>query len=154
MRIFDWFIFIIVGKIKKPDECWFVFWNTTHAEVSSLFLQRNTVYDAWVLTRTMLRQLNSDADYAAENVWGIIIDLMLLFILGSSGSTTVTDLFSLLIQLARKRRVAIFKAQAKIPDAIKELNKYLEKWVCEIGFVCIYGNQSYNFIYEEWLKSF
>ena len=31
------------------------------------------------------------------------------------------------MQLARKRRIAIFKAQDRISDAIKELNKYLEK---------------------------
>ncbi|XP_072037742.1 ER membrane protein complex subunit 2-like [Amphiura filiformis] len=31
--------------------------------------------------------------------------------------------------LARKRRVAIFKAQDRISDAIKELNKYLEKFM-------------------------
>ena len=36
-------------------------------------------------------------------------------------------LFLFPIQLARKRRVAIYKAQDRIADAIKELNKYLEK---------------------------
>ncbi len=47
MHVFDWFIFIIVGKIKKPEECWFVFWNyCTYAEASTLFPQRNPLYNA------------------------------------------------------------------------------------------------------------
>ncbi len=46
MRVFDWFIFIIFGKIKKPDECWFVFVNYRSAEVFTLFPQRNPLYDA------------------------------------------------------------------------------------------------------------
>ncbi len=61
MRIFDWFIFIIVGIIKKPDECWFVFCELPQCGIFDYLPQCNPLYDAWAPIRTILRQLNSDA---------------------------------------------------------------------------------------------
>lgn len=63
--------------------------------------------------------------------------------------------------LARKRRIAIFKAQDRVNDAIKELNKYLEKFMSDheawMELADMYvAEQNYSkaaFCYEELIMS-
>ncbi len=69
MRVFGWFIFIIVGKIKKPDECWFGFLNYWSAYFLIFFLNailytctmlessRIQCYVNWTVTPTMRLKL-------------------------------------------------------------------------------------------------
>ena len=52
--------------------------NTAVRYILTLLPQRNPLYGACVPTRTMLRQLNSDADYEAEIVLILTRNLLMM----------------------------------------------------------------------------
>ena len=52
--------------------------------------------------------------------------------LGLINCVTVDTMLLDLLQFAKKRLVAVLKAQRKIPEAVDKLNEYLKKWVCNV----------------------